>query len=107
MLRALKGANNQKSKRTASTSKQQKDAAQCKGRILSDSVQYIRYVFGMSANIVLIFQRSTDCYVAAIVSNQVSRELAHFQWPIRIIWRPRQFPGCLHFGHAGGNGCKP
>jgi hypothetical protein len=31
-----------KSKRTASTSKQQKDAAQCKGRILSDSVQYIR-----------------------------------------------------------------
>lgn len=31
-----------KSKRTASASKQQKDAAQCKGRILSDSVQYIR-----------------------------------------------------------------
>lgn len=35
-------ADRQKSKRTASTSKQQKDAAQCKGRILSDSVQYIR-----------------------------------------------------------------
>lgn len=31
-----------KSKRAASTSKAQKDVAQCKGRILSDSVQYIR-----------------------------------------------------------------
>ncbi|WOO76966.1 uncharacterized protein LOC62_01G000572 [Vanrija pseudolonga] len=31
-----------KTKRAASTSRQQKDSAQCKGRILSDSVQYIR-----------------------------------------------------------------
>lgn len=36
-------AKKKKSKRAASSSKQ-KDAAQCKGRILSDSVQYIRYV---------------------------------------------------------------
>jgi hypothetical protein len=32
----------QKNKRSASTAKQQKDAAHCKGRILSQSVRYIQ-----------------------------------------------------------------
>ncbi|BEI89604.1 uncharacterized protein CcaverHIS019_0209660 [Cutaneotrichosporon cavernicola] len=52
-----------KSKRAASTSKQQKDAAQCKGRILSDSVQYIRDLQNVTSQ-----QSSRIKYLESLIS---------------------------------------